>query len=481
MRTSTETKEKRKRGSTSVSTSTRKKRRNTGASAPAPPPSTTIANIPNSVLIDSVFPFLSSFNAAKDAAKTLKITHGKQLQQQYVKTIKEPTGGCLEDLFRRYPFLPRTDPVGGQYIFVRPGIFDDFEQDCWPDYPIQIGRCCYRIDYTNGVIEQMLPTTPMTTRQHVEKWIRIVDGVTKTFSNYYVPYALLHFFYKRCITILSQSPHISLTVQDMSKLLEYLKRNMNVGVEKEKLRLVAFMILRLGDSMEDRIHYIRHHWKKVMNVFTTNTLDRKTTQRDLYIALLIFDPNFPPFTPQDIIQWNAVVLSMLDTAPLRTRKMLFHNFITSIRNAHGHWREAASFYVNDLLPMLIHKFPPRFESRSVYLMLFSLPPYPETVPLWITLYQHFSQHLTNGKKKWIFTKYLQNIMQVITEEQHDEDQEDMDEIKRDHVLQLYQELRDHGIEEEILQPVLTRFFHRHQLLPGNLKKIKSTLTTMGVY
>ena len=478
MRT-TETKEKRKRGSTSVSTSTRKKRRITGAPSPAPPPSTTIADIPNSVLIDSVFPFLSSFNAAKDAAKTLQSTHGKQLQQQYVKTMKEPTGGCLEDLFRRYPFLPRTDPVGGQYIFVRPGIFDQFKQQCWPVYPTQTGRCCYRIDYTKDVISQILPTTPMTTRQQVEKWIRIVDGVTKTFSNYNTPYLILHDFYNRCSDRLSQSPNIFLTVQDMFKLLGYLKRNHCYGVEDEKLRLVVMMILRLGDSVEDRIHYIRHHWKDVMNAFTNDKYYQKPIQRNLLLALLIFDPN-----PQDIIQWNAVVLSMLDTAPLRTRKMLFHKFRTSIRNAP--WREAASFYVNDLLPMLINKFPPRFESRSLYLVLSSLPPYPETVPHWIKLYQHFSQYLNKGENKLILTKYLQNITQVITEELHDEDQEDMDnmdnmdEMKRNHVLQLYQTLRDHGIEEEILPQVLIRFFHRHQLLPGNLKKIKSTLTTMGI-
>ena len=153
--------------------------------------------------------------------------------------------------------------------------------------------------------------------------------------------------------------------------------------------------------------------------------------------------------------------------------MLFDKFKTSIRNAH--WRDAASFYVNDLLPTLIHKFPPRFDAGDM--LIFSLPPYPETVPLWIKLYQLFSQHLTNGKKKRILTHYFQNIMQVITEEQHDEE-EDMDEIKRSRVLQLYQKLNHDGIEEEILLPVLVHFFHRHHLLPGNLNKIKTTLLSI---
>ena len=296
--------------------------------------------------------------------------------------MKEPTGGCLEEIFRRYPFLPRTTT---KYIFVRPGIFDEFDQQCLPCYPLQIGRCCFRIDYSKDVINQILPSTPMTTRHHVEKWIRIVDGVTKTFSNYNTPYVILHYFYNRSIDILSQSSTIILIVDDMSKLLRYLKRNISAGVENEKLRLVAFMIRRLGDSIDDRIHYIRHHWKDVMNVFSP--------------------------------------------------------------------------------------FPPLFEAGD---MLFSLPPYPETVPLWIKLYQLFSQHLTNGKKKRILAHYFQNIMQVITEEQHDEE-EDMDEIKRSRVLQLYQELKHEGIEEEILLPVLVHFFHRHHLLPGNLNKIKTTL------
>ena len=463
-----DTKEKKKK-TVSTSSSTRKKRRITLA-LPPPPPSTTIANIPNSVLIGSVFPYLDTFNQTKNVAKTLQRTHGQQLQQQYVKTMKEPTGGCVEEIFRHYPFLPRTTT---KYIFVRPGIFDEFDQQCLPCYPLQIGRCCFRIDYSKDVINQILPSTPMTTRQQVEKWIRIVDGVTKTFSNYNTPYVILHYFYNRSIDILSQSPSIILTVDDISKLLGYLKRHMNLGVNDKKIGLVACMIRHLDYWVMDRIHYIRHYWKDVMDLFYK--YDQKPAQRDLYIAMLIFDPVFPltPLKSREILRWNTFVLSRMDIKPLRTRKMLFDKFKTSIRNAH--WRDAASFYVNDLLPTLIHKFPPRFDAGDM--LIFSLPPYPETVPLWIKLYQLFSQHLTNGKKKRILTHYFQNIMQVITEEQHDEE-EDMDEIKRSRVLQLYQKLNHDGIEEEILLPVLVHFFHRHHLLPGNLNKIKTTLLSI---
>ena len=461
---------KKRRGESNLTITSKKKRRNTSVPASVAP-TTTIATIPNSVLIGSVFPYLGTFNQTKNVAKTLQRTHGQQLQEKYVQTVKEPKDGCLEEIFRHYPFLPR---ITTEYIFVRPGIFDEFDQECLPRYPLQIGRCCFRIDYSKDVINQILPNTPMTTRKQVEKWIRIVDGVTKTFSNDNVPYLILHYFYNRSIDILSQSPTIFLTLDDMSKLLRYLKRHENLGVEDKKLGLVALMICRLGDSVMDRIHYVRDHWKDVMDLFYKYF--QKRTQRDLYIAMLIFDPNFP-LTPQEIIQWNTFVLSRMDIKPLHTRKMLFEKFKTSVRNAHNQWRESASFYVNDLLPILINKLPPRFDAGN---MLFSLPPYPETVPLWIKLYQLFSKGLTNGKKKRIFTHYLQNIMQVITEEQHDEEVEDMDEIKRNRVLQLYQELKQHGIEKEILLPVLVHFFHRHQLLPGSVNRIKTRLLAMGL-
>lgn len=472
------TRNKRSPTPTTTTTSNKKMRRATPAPAV---PTTSIADLPDSVLAGSVFPYLDlKYNLTKNILT--KVLRGKQgaarLQQQYVKTtLKEPEGGCLEEIHRRYPFLPRNGPQPQQpYIFVRPeGIYDVFETDCKPWYPIHAGRCCFRIDYTREKIQEILPEVPMTTRENVKHFIQIVDGVSKTFDNFNTPLVDLYYFYQRARQLLSLSPQITLTFREMSALLHCLRQKtvFDFFVNTNKVDLVVEMIRHIH-PMTQRMDYIRQHWKEVMSAFRCKDKTvQKDTQDKLYQSLMMFDPVFP-LTPEEKTEsktWNEFIFSRMEKLNPTARKKLFETFANSVYSHREQWRHAAAFYVEDLLPILITQFPDKFESRSVEKLLNFLPPYPETVPLWVNMYHRFAQGLTKDQKQHILAYYFKNI---------EKEQHDADGNLRNRGMGLYTALKNQGIDIDVLQPTLFKFFRRHKFLPGTTKRIETTLTQSGV-
>ena len=400
---------------------------------------TSIANVPSSVIVSDILPFVGShYNPLKGMARTLG---GKETVTEYISSVKPLKNDCLEEIYRRYPFLPRRPG----YIIVRPGLFEVFATDCMPDYPHQVGPCCFRIDYTDEILEQIFTETlRYDSALTFKKFLGVVKDVVDTLNTR--PYShQYNRFYLLIRNIVRYSPY-RLNTRNIDRVMEILQ-DPRLMMSKSKIFLIGTFLSKMT-SIQKQIEYIVNHPHVFQNL--AGTRGRENWIRSMWIEFLSFRMSLPVtlVNRRKVMEYNTTIYHQLQPMVENVKKRIIEKFLEAMhivgRDRDG-WNEKAIFYVEDLLPTL----PTAMTAVQVVQMLDSIPPTTSTLPYWTRMLVQNKDILSDTQQKTVIQRYMTRAM----DEQH----------PLNLAIEIYRYLSNH-YPKTMLYPILTRFVRQHNFI-----------------
>ena len=154
-----------------------------------------IQKLPTDLLAKEVLSKYLMYPVGKNASKIFRTTrgHGRDggsvrptmLEKQFQKVVPLLSDQeCLEAIYSKYPFLPNQEEMGIEYIHIKKQPFEKFDRDCVEmNFPLQIGRRCFRIVYFRPVLEKIFNTESMNlkTKEGKKKFMAALEGIKDTF------------------------------------------------------------------------------------------------------------------------------------------------------------------------------------------------------------------------------------------------------------------------------------------------------------
>jgi hypothetical protein len=455
--------------------------------------------LPTEVLAGEILSKYLPYTVGKNVSKIFRTRHGgsTELQRQFQKAVpvfdeKE----CLEAIYTKYPFLPREDQSGQtKYIFIQQRPIERFQRDCVEqNFPLQIGRCCFRIDYYRWVLEKIFnpDTIDLGTKEGKKKFMAALEGLKDTFRFSLTPKSIIldrwiYLFY-RLYEFLNETENYSLEKDEvlfcldmLKKIQDYLERRKLIPKNMDvhwKLRTLASFVHKLP-SFEERLGMLmrnKNFWVRLTG-----------SQKNFYEFMVQLITWFPPSNKRResvYRKWNHYVMSQIfdpeEKVPLKTKKIVFGTFTDMLDDIiiERTWDTYIDYYLTYLpyFPMEI------VNVQSLFRVLEKMPKTTRTVDSWIQIY-HFLKTLGSGMLSYkkmdtvivkSFKKFVIHTLNTFLIE-HDGRTKGLLEK----LIALYRLFVEevYGKEEVIenLMKVVLSFVKKYRLVPGKGKQILENL------
>jgi hypothetical protein len=400
------------------------------------------------------------YEPALEYTNALRPAHGTPLKQTYKKS-RVPHDKCLEAIYAKYPFLPREEG----YIHIYPRLFDNFDIECLPaNFPNQIERCCFRIDYdVPDILEYILDPSRVSFADKAALF-KVLEGIAETFHTridddviefQHVQYVLRRMY--RLLTTLVDSYDSNLTIADIQAMMKVLssKRFMEWTYGAmyhidDKVKLMARMIRKLLNvSVEKRMEFITadvKQWKKFLEY------------KYGYISLLM---NLIKWTPPLSIprKWNAMLIKEIMKPPvgLEYVRMLYYSFFNAIfricRN--GEWEKHADYYLNYFVSGALPAPPAMVRATKIVNVLHNVNPVTmQGIRQWFRLFAAVHGRLSVVMKKMAVLKLMNRVDSF------------------PFLLEIYRNAKSlqPGILD-ILQTEMAKIAFKQHLIPGTKKEV----------
>ena len=358
--------------------------------------------IPTEILAGEILSKYVPYTVGKNVSKILRTTRVPgELQKQFQKAVPRwDEKECLEAIYTKYPFLPREDQTKLQtkYIFMQQRPIQRFQRDCVErNFPLQIGRCCFRIDYYRWVLEKIFnpDTIDLGTKEGKKKFMAVLEGLKDTFRFYLTPKSIILdrwiYLYYRLYEFLNETENYSLEKDEvlfcLKKIQDYLERRKLIPKNTDvhwKLRTLASFVHKLP-SFEERLGMLMRN-KNFWIRLTGN-------QKNFYEFMVQLITWFPPSNKRResvYRQWNHYVMSQIfdpeEKVPLKTKKIVFGTFTDMLDDiiTERTWDTYIDYYLTYLpyFPMEI------VNVQSLFRVLEKMPKTTRSVDSWLAIY-HF--------------------------------------------------------------------------------------------
>jgi hypothetical protein len=455
--------------------------------------------LPTDFLAGEILSKYLPYTVGKNVSKIFRTHHdgSTELQKQFQKAVPRfDEKECLEAIYTKYPFLPREDQTGQtKYIFIQQRPIERFQRDCVEqNFPLQIGRCCFRIEYYYLVIEKIFnpETINLGTKEGKKKFMAVLEGLKDTFRMHRIARSIINgrwtYLFYRLYELLNASENYSLEKEEVLFCFDTLRKIEDYLIKKKfitknidvhwKLRTLASFVHKLP-SFEERLAMLmrnKNFWVRLTG-----------SQKNFYEFMAQLITWFPPsHKRRESIyrKWNHYVLSQIfdpeEKVPLKTKKILFGTFTDMLDDiiTERTWDTYIDYYLTYLpyFPMEI------VNVQSLFRVLEKMPKTTRSVDSWIQIYNFLktpgSGMLSYKKMDTVivkaFKKFVIHTLNTFLIE-HDGNTKGLLEK----LIALYKLFVDevHGKEDvmENLMKVVLSFVKKYRLVPGKGKQILENL------
>ena len=395
-----------------------------------------VETLPTDFLAQQVLSKYFTYNEGKNLSKMLKhTTHGLPLQQQYQKVVPQwNPQECLEAIYLKYPFLPREGQATiDKYIHIHETPFQSFARDCIPKhFPLQINRCCFRIEYNRAVFDSIFNPEKMdlNTKEGMERLKGLLRKISETIymrargylwegkntnmiiSLYDVLFDLIRGTslkklerkdVEEIIDILHQKHFVIPDSRTNKGPIGYIYRYNSVQRRKQLLFVQLVQKVLPLQSRKDLVMDNKKKWSKMLKNY-----------KEFLNDLLYWQRSDKPHVQTFYKLWNTFILQKTDLLKNKVNnKRVLSDYVYALLHviSAGLWNEYADYYAY-FLPYL----PKTGVSPTLMIELLNTIPIHET---WMSFFYYAMNSGQISKKKLdkilldTFKKYLKHMAETL--------------------------------------------------------------------
>jgi hypothetical protein len=386
-----------------------------------------IETLPTDLLAQQVLSKYFTYNEGKNLSKMLKhTTHGLPLQQQYQKVVPQWNAQeCLEAIYLKYPFLPREGEASiDTYIHLRESPFQSFARDCIPNhFPLQIKRCCFRIEYNRAVFDSIFHPQKMdlNTKEGMERLKGMLRKISETIYLRGSGYLwgsknvnMINSLYDVLFDLIRGTSLKKLERKDVEEIIDILHQKNFVipdyiygynRVQRRKQLLFVQLVQKVLplQSRKDLVMDNKKKWSKMLKNY-----------KEFLNDLLYWQRSDKPHVQTFYKLWNTFILQKTDLLKNKVNnKRVFSDYVYSLLHVirSGLWNEYADYYAY-FLPYL----PKTGISPTLMMELLDAIPIHET---WMSFFYYAKNSGQVSKKKLdkilvdTFKKYLKHMADTL--------------------------------------------------------------------